>query len=77
MSALGVGEFHGKAGHRGIFQLGEQAAHALLDLVDRADMGVGAATEFGGTRHQIGVRRGTDADHEHARAAAHRRDGFK
>ncbi|MGY4600085.1 hypothetical protein ACVWXL_007831 [Bradyrhizobium sp. GM22.5] len=33
--------------------------------------------ELGGARHQIGVGRRPDADHEHARAAAHRRDRFE
>jgi hypothetical protein len=51
-------------------------ADASLDL-DRADMGEGAAAELRGARHQIGVRGRADPDHEHPRAAAHRRDGFE
>ena len=61
----------------GILQLAEQLAHALLDLLDRADMREGAAAELGGARHQERVRRRADADHEHARAPAHRRDGVE
>ncbi len=37
-------------------------------------MGEGAAAELGGARHQKGVGRRADADHEHARTATHRRD---
>ena len=40
-------------------------------------MGEGAAAEFGGARHQMGVRRRADADHEDARAAAQRVDGLE
>ena len=40
-------------------------------------MGEGAAAEFGGARHQVGVRRRADADHEDARAAAQCIDGFE
>ena len=77
MSALPSENFAVRPVTAGLFQLGEQPAHALLDLIDRADMGEGAAAEFGGARHQEGVRRRADADHEHARAAAHRRDGVE
>ena len=40
-------------------------------------MGERTAAKFGGAGHQIGVRRGANADHEDARAASHRRDGFE
>ena len=63
--------------HRRVFQLAEQFAHPAFDLFDRADMGVSAAAEFGGAGHQIGIGRGADADHEYARAPAHRRDGIE
>ena len=71
MSALASENFADRPVTAGLLQLGEQAAHPLLDLLGRADMGEGAAAELGGARHQEGVRRRADADHEHARAAAH------
>ena len=66
----GLGELYRKIGDGRILQLGEQAAHAFLHLLDGADMGKGAAAELGGTRHQIGIGCRPDADHEHARTAA-------
>ncbi len=40
-------------------------------------MGEGAASELGGPRHQEGIRRRADADHEDARAPAHGADGLE
>ena len=40
-------------------------------------MGECAAAEFGSARHQIGVRRRADADHEDARTATQRIDGLE
>ena len=77
MSAAASENFAVRLVTAGFSSLANRPAHALLDLLDRADMGEGAAAEFGGARHQIGVRRRADADHEHARAAAQRGDGFE
>ena len=66
-----------EVGHRRAFELADERAHALLDLLDRVDVGEGAAAELGGARHQEGVRRRADADHEDAGAPAHGADGLE
>ncbi len=74
---LRAGERRRQPRHHRALQLGEQLAHPLLHLLGRADMREGAAPELRAARHQKAVRRRSDADHEHPRASAHRRDGVE
>ena len=77
MSALASENLRRQPRHHRALQLAEQFAHPLLHLLDRADMGERAAPELGRARHQKAVRRRANADHEHARAAAHGCDGVE
>ena len=47
--------------------LAKSAAHLFAHFLDLADVGEGAAPDARGLRHEMAVRRGTDADGEEPR----------